>query len=127
MRGGMRDGRVLVVEDHEQVREMYGEILDRGDIAHCLTSGVGEALAALQDESFPVVILDARLGDASGYDVLAQIRDEPRHAATRVLLITGGGPDAETAPPGLVADEVLLKPVRANELLDHVRAALSDQ
>ena len=62
--------RVLVVDDDDDIRAFLGSVLAKQSIT-VVTAGSGaEAMSVLGREAFDVVLLDLRLPDASGLDVL---------------------------------------------------------
>ena len=70
-----RRKRLLVVEDNEAEQMSIRELLGYDDI-EIVTAGTGEeALAILRDQPCDCVVLDLRLPDMSGFDVLERIRD----------------------------------------------------
>ena len=81
--------RILVVEDNDAQRRTLCDILrhEGFDPVACATGG--EALAASESESFSVAILDQRLPDLTGIEVLEALRD--RDTGTRVILHTAYG------------------------------------
>jgi len=81
---------VLLVEDDNALREQLRRHLEQGGhtIIEC-TSG-REALESIMDTAFDAVILDIKLPELTGIDVLREIRQElPSHPP--VIMITGHG------------------------------------
>jgi adenylate cyclase len=79
--------QILIVEDDAAVRDMLARTLE--DDGHSVTA-VGtarEALRAVQDIDFEVVIVDMGLPDANGIDVVRQIHSEVPHV--QLLAISG--------------------------------------
>ncbi|MFQ5944161.1 MAG: response regulator transcription factor [Anaerolineales bacterium] len=80
--------RVLVVDDHAVVRRGVRHILAEADdmlVAGEATSG-GEALKAVQEQEYDVVLLDIALPDINGLEVLRQFRD--RDPGLRVIMLS---------------------------------------
>jgi PAS domain S-box-containing protein len=113
---------VLIVEDDEQFQTLVRRVLDRGGITHHSALTVEEALQALAASSYRVVLLDGRLGPRSGVEVLRAIRADERHAACRVVTLSGARD--EPVPADVHPDARLVKPVGIDELLECVRAQL---
>ena len=71
-----RRKRLLIVEDNTAEQMSIREVLDHKDI-EILTSGIGAgALSTLQDNPCDCVVLDLRLPDMSGFEVLNQLRSD---------------------------------------------------
>jgi signal transduction histidine kinase/DNA-binding response OmpR family regulator/HAMP domain-containing protein len=69
--------QLLIVEDDEAQRANILSMIGNGDVvATCVADGAA-ALRAMGEKSFDCVILDLRLPDMDGMDVLAEIRSRP--------------------------------------------------
>ncbi len=84
-----RTKRLLVVEDNPAEQLSIGELLGDEDILIRAVGTGEEALAALRDESYDCVVLDLRLPDISGFDVLEAIRDDAELRDIPVVVFTG--------------------------------------
>ncbi|MDF3070153.1 MAG: hypothetical protein K0R38_5754 [Polyangiaceae bacterium] len=106
---------VLVVEDDDFLRErLVRALCDRGFAAQGAAS-VAEALAA-SEEAPELAVVDLRIGDASGLDVLrALLAKDP---ATRVVMLTGYGSIATAVEAmRLGAVHYLTKPADAEQIV----------
>jgi CheY-like chemotaxis protein len=84
-----RRKRLLVVEDNSAEQESIRALLGDDDI-DVITVGTGEgALATMRAEPCDCVVLDLRLPDMSGFEVLDQIRLDPALAEVPVVVFTG--------------------------------------
>jgi DNA-binding NarL/FixJ family response regulator len=115
--------RLLVVDDHEVVRQGLAALLDRRD-AFQVVAGAGsveEALAAVERFVPDLVIMDVRLPDGSGIEACREIRAE--HPEIRVVMLTSY-PDEEAVLSAIVAGAsgYLLKQVRARDLVAALEA-----
>lgn len=110
MTGGER-AVVLVVDDKPEVADSYAaQVGDRHDVR---TAYSGEEALAQLDEAVDVVLLDRRLPDMVGDDVLATIRD--RGVDCRVAMVTAV--DADFDIIGMEFDDYMVKPVSREDLL----------
>jgi CheY-like chemotaxis protein/HAMP domain-containing protein len=82
-----RRKRLLIVEDDDAERLSIEELLGADDIELVSVSKGQEALEALDREPFDCVVLDLKLPDISGFEVLNRIRD--RQADLPVVVFTG--------------------------------------
>ena len=116
-------GRVFVVDDDEQVRSLMRRLLTRSGYA-VEEFGVGAtALEAIRERPPDLVLLDLQLPDASGNDILAEIRDNPSTRLLPVVMMTGHGTrDDRLRAQRTGVTDFLTKPVAADELLPRVKS-----
>jgi CheY-like chemotaxis protein/HPt (histidine-containing phosphotransfer) domain-containing protein len=80
-----------------------------------------QAVELAHETHAQLVLLDVRLPDVSGYDVLRQLRADPRTSAIPVVMISADAtPDSVERCLAAGADGYLAKPFDINELLDIV-------
>ena len=110
--------RLLVVEDNAAEQVSIGELLGHDDIEIVTVSGGAEALDLLRKEPFDCVVLDLRLPDMSGFEVLSQISADPALRETPVVVFTGKtlSPE-EDARLHTLARSVVVKGVESPERL----------
>jgi len=113
-----RTKRLLIVEDNDIERNSIAELLGHDDI-ELVTAGTGEAaLAAMRDQAFDCVVLDLRLPDMTGFDLLQRMHAEPTLAAVPVVVFTGKELSSEEqAQLKLMAKSIVLKDVQSPERL----------
>ncbi|EYF01952.1 response regulator transcription factor [Chondromyces apiculatus] len=113
--------RVLIVDDHEEVRDLLVRSLRREGHEVLAAATAGEARARFAAGALDVVVLDVALPDGSGIDLCSELRQSG--VSTPVLLLT-----AHAAVPERVAgldagaDDFLGKPFAVSELRARVRA-----
>jgi CheY-like chemotaxis protein len=84
-----RRRRLLIVEDNDLERTSIQELLEHDDI-DILTAGTGaRAMEILEEERVDCMVLDLRLPDISGFEVLARIRDRGTLPDLPVVVFTG--------------------------------------
>ena len=113
----------LVVEDDRTMRHLVVNYLEENDIRAIPATGRGEVAALLADEEPSVVILDLRLGQEDGLDLLREIRS---HSDVPMIITTGHRRDEIDRVVGLEpgADDYITKPFGLRELLARIRAVL---
>ena len=121
MRDGVAKPRVLLVEDDRELAGMLAELLaDSGyetDAAHDGQRGLHLGLTGQYD----VMIIDRRLPVLDGLELLRRLR--ARAVTTRVLVLSALGEVADrVAGLDAGADDYLVKPFEAEELLARLRA-----
>ncbi|HSG48134.1 MAG TPA: diguanylate cyclase, partial [Longimicrobiales bacterium] len=120
---GFGEGRrVLVVEDHEQVREVLTAYLREEGFQVSVAVDARKAMLELRTE-FDVVVSDLKIPGASGHDLVSAVK--AHWPATQVVVITGIQ-DAQVAADALNAgaDRYLFKPFGMPELRSHLVDAL---
>jgi len=109
------DVRVLIVEDEQDVAELYSSTVGAAGYDVDIANSVGDA-SSMVDERYDIALLDRRLPDGHGEDLLAEIRD--REIDVRVGMVTAVEPDFDIVEMGF--DLYVLKPLSQNDLLDAV-------
>lgn len=114
--------RVAVVDDHPLVREGTAAIVARAeDMEIAGVAGSLEELRPMLDGSVDVLLLDLRLGQDSGFDLLRSKADAPMPAV--VVLTSYDYPQYADAALRLGAAGFVVKTAPTAELLDAVRRA----
>jgi DNA-binding NarL/FixJ family response regulator len=114
--------RVAVVDDHPLVREGTAAIVARAeDMEIAGVAGSLEELRPMLDGSVEVLLLDLRLGQESGFDLLRSQTDAPMPAV--VVLTSYDYPQYADAALRLGAAGFVVKTAPTAELLDAIRRA----
>jgi len=113
-----RRKRLLVVEDDKAEQMSIAELLDSSDI-EIVTTGTGaEALSLLRQDPCDCVVLDLRLPDMSGFEVLEELRADARLSDVPVVVFTGRELSAEEdATLHTMARSIVVKGVESPERL----------
>jgi DNA-binding response OmpR family regulator len=119
-------GHIVVVDDDPSVRQMVIKYLEDNNVPAKSASSRTEFNRLFSGPPPSLIILDLRLGQDDGLDLLREIRscsDVP------VIIMTGHRPDEIDRIVGLElgADDYILKPFSLRELLARVRAVLRRQ
>jgi CheY-like chemotaxis protein/signal transduction histidine kinase len=113
-----RRKRLLIVEDNEAEQLSIRELLHHDDIEILATDTGAGALATLREQSCDCVVLDLRLPDMSGFDVLDQIRSDEKLSNIPVVVFTGRELSAEEdAELHTMARSIVVKGVESPERL----------
>jgi CheY-like chemotaxis protein/HAMP domain-containing protein len=113
-----RQKRLLVVEDNAAEQISITELLHHDDIDIQVANTGTDALAALRERPRDCVVLDLRLPDMSGFDVLERMRDEAALAEVPVVVFTGKELSAEEETRlRTLARSVVVKGVESPERL----------
>ena len=116
--GAQLQGRVLLVEDNDLVRESLQQTLQGWGLQVQAFAGAPAALQALASQRYDVVLSDWRLpGSVNGLDLLAQCG--PLQASKCLCVLMTGEPVASlgTMPPGVTLLQKPVRPIRLRALL----------
>ena len=102
--------RVLIVEDETDLADLYAIYLS--DVYDVQTANDGETALELVDTETDIVLLDRRMPDMTGDEVLGEIR--ARGIDCRVAMITAVEPDLDIVE--MQFDDYLVKPVTREDL-----------
>lgn len=117
-------GRVIVVDDHDDSRQMLLDALAFSDRHAVGAADVATALALCAAERFECMVLDEVLGDeASGLELAQRLHREPLRPE-RIVMVSGLASHffTEALREGVI-DAFLEKPVSLAELMDRVGPA----
>jgi two-component system response regulator HydG len=121
-----KNARIIIVDDDENIRKTMQTILeDEGYVVDLAVTG-NEAIKMTQETVYNIALLDIRLPDMEGVELLKLIKDNvPR---TRKIMVTGY-PSMQNAISALNknADAYLVKPVDVEKLLNMVKEQLQLQ
>jgi two-component system, NarL family, response regulator DevR len=122
-RGGDRPLRLLVVDDHEVVRQGLVALLERRTAFQVVAQAgsVADSIAAARRFEPDLVIMDVRLPDGSGIEACREIRSELPQV--RVVMLTSY-PDEEAVLSAIIAGAsgYLLKQIRGRDLVSALEA-----
>lgn len=120
--------RVLVVDDHELVREGLVALIGRREDFEIVAQAdtVAAAIEAARASRPDLVVMDVRLPDGSGIEATREMRAE--RPTMRVVMLTGyADEDAVFASIVAGASGYLLKQLRGNDLLAALECVCRDQ
>ncbi len=110
--------RLLVVEDNEVESRSINELLLSDDIEIVNVDTGAAALEALRTQMFDCCVLDLRLPDMSGFELLEEVKADPALSHVPIVVFTGKDLSAEEEQQLRgVAKSVVLKDVQSPERL----------
>jgi CheY-like chemotaxis protein len=119
--------RFLVVDDNEDIRDVFCRLVERaGHVASTAADGQ-EAVEVLERESFDVMLLDLTMPRMNGVDVVRWIRAHPDVApAMRIVVISAWAGEHRAVLQELGVVTVMQKPLRIQQLTDLIEETLLD-
>ncbi|HUL67160.1 MAG TPA: HAMP domain-containing protein [Burkholderiaceae bacterium] len=110
--------RLLVIEDSEAERMSISELIAHDDVEIVCAATGADALVQLERGGFDCIVLDLRLPDMSGFDLLARFQKEARMRDVPVVVFTGRELSTEEdAQLRTMAKSIVLKGVQSPERL----------
>ena len=123
-RTAARAGRVLVVDDEPDIRELLELTLVKMGLAVDTASSVGDAREMLKDARFDLCLTDMRLPDGDGLELVRHIAGLARDLPVAVITAYGSAENAVAALKAGAFDYVS-KPIGLEQLRALVKSALS--
>ena len=119
-------GRVLVIDDEKAIRWSLGEALRGQGFEVAEAENGAEGIAAFREDPADIVILDLKLPDTNGIEVLKTLRGEDSELP--VIMMTAYG-EVETAVEAIKtgAYDFLLKPFQLEKMKVAIRHALDNR
>ena len=109
---------LLVVEDDPTEQMSIAELIGFDDVKITAVGSGADALAALKEKSFDCIVLDLRLPDVTGFELMESIQQDERLRDTPIVVFTGRElSTAEEEELRLRAKSIVLKGVRSPERL----------
>jgi CheY-like chemotaxis protein len=110
--------RLLVVEDDEDQRRSVVELIGADDVEVTAVASSEEALEALELQPYDCMVLDLKLPQRGGFELLEQIKQDDRFASTPVIVYTGKElTQRETTKLRKLADTIVVKDASSPERL----------
>ena len=117
---------ILNVDDNDGARYAKSRILQKAGFVVAEATNGTDALAFVKESNPDLVLLDVSLPDINGIEVCRRIKSEPSSAGILVLQTSAALTGLEDRIKGLEggADNYLVAPIEAGELVANVRALL---
>jgi DNA-binding response OmpR family regulator len=113
---------ILLVEDEGSIALPLAAALEREGYATRITGSAPEAIALAAELQPDLILLDVMLSDGSGLDVCREVR---RESKVPIIMLTARGDETDRVVGlELGADDYVVKPFSARELVARIRAVL---
>ena len=111
----VKDKTLFIIEDDKPFRERLTTSFQRKDFTVTAAASKKEALDVLAGNNFNYAIVDLRLGDGSGLDVIKVIKEQNPECRT-VMLTSYGNIATAVSSVKLGADDYLTKPANIDDI-----------
>lgn len=124
LEGGRK--KILIVDDDDQIVELFVDVLSRGDRFEVRTAQTGYDAGVLTEQFKPdLMILDYMLPDINGNVVCKTIRENPNMTGMKIIIVSGVvNEDEVKALLKAGADDFIKKPFNIEKLLGRVNDLL---
>lgn len=121
----MEKYRILVVDDEQIIRQILEFTLLAGGFQVRLAANGNEAVEALHDEHFDLVVTDLEMGEPDGFEVLRTAKDVS--PSTRRIVITGNQENSSIIKAIRIGvDDYFIKPFSPTELVSRVKMSIEN-
>jgi CheY-like chemotaxis protein len=116
--------RVLVVDDHPDTAEVLSVLFHMlGHETRCALRG-RDALQLAREMDPDLILLDLGLPDITGYEVIRELRADPRGSDRFIAAVTGHARPSDMSRSALEGfDEHIVKPIDISKIRDVLRCA----
>ena len=122
----MKTPHVLIVDDEPNIVMSLEFLMRKNGYQVGIARNGTEALAAIAQTPYDLVLLDVMMPDVDGYQVCRSIRENAARAATKVILLSAKSREADVQKGYEVgADLYIPKPFSTRQLMDKVRELLA--
>lgn len=122
----MKTPHILIVDDEPNIVMSLEFLMRKNGYRVGIARNGTEALAAIAETPFDLVLLDVMMPDVDGYQVCQQLRQRPDRAATKVVFLSAKSRDADVQKGYDVgADLYVPKPFSTRQLMEKVRELLA--
>jgi PAS domain S-box-containing protein len=118
---------ILIVEDDDAVARVLGIILGRAGHTVMRADSLAEARTALAEKRPAVILLDMKLPDGSGFELLDHMSETPGLDQIPVVVLSGVEPRFDPRSRSELIVEWLIKPFAERELLRALRDAMGER
>ena len=120
------DQRILIVDDEHDLRMLVAERLGLEGYQVTEAGKVKDAIGKIAESEYDLMLLDVRLPDGTGLDILKFMKDSGRN--TPVIMLTGTtGLDIAVESVRLGARDYVTKPAKISYLLHSIRELLAGE
>lgn len=114
--------KILLVEDHPELAKVTQRLLHRHNYIVDIAENLAVARSALRGSGYEVVLLDRRLPDGDGIELI-HFAQKHRYSCRFLVLSALGELQERVEGLDLGADDYMVKPFEPEELLARIRAA----
>jgi len=116
--------RILIIDDEKLIRESLTHLLTGAGYRVEVAGRIADARALVAKEVYDLILIDLRLPDGSGIDLLRHIHERADYAPLCIMMTAYGSVDTAVEAMKYGAYDYINKPFKSQEILLIVRLAL---
>lgn len=117
--------KILIVDDEPFLREILSDILTLAGYEVVKACNGKEGLQKIFSEKPDIVLLDCSMPEMDGYEVLTQLRKDPKFMNLPIIMLTAISDESEEIKGfSLGVDDYITKPFKSSVLLARIRTIL---
>jgi len=121
----MTHGKIVVIEDEADIREVIEHNLSREGYRVCSSPDGEKGLRLIRTEAPNLVLLDLMLPGLDGLDVCRELKADSQMRSIPIIMVTAKGEESDIVLGlGIGADDYVVKPFSPRELTARVKAVL---
>ncbi|MCP4974849.1 MAG: response regulator, partial [Maribacter sp.] len=114
---GLRDAKILLVEDNEMNLEMLQEVLSMSGIKVVTANNGQEALDVLSKEPVDGILMDCQMPVMDGYEATRRIREQEEFKGLPIIALTGNAMESERQKVLAIGmNDFITKPIQFDTL-----------
>lgn len=118
--------KILIIEDSTDLQQVYTDALTKKGFEVSYAETAQKALGMLQNDVPDLVVLDIMLpGGGNGFDVLEQMKKDPRLAKIPVIVVTNLDSEEKTARDIGANDYIVKSSMTLPKIIDRIAGFLS--
>ncbi|MBC6990169.1 response regulator transcription factor [Hymenobacter sp. BT491] len=118
----MNTTRVLIVDDEPNIVMSLEFLMRKNGYQVSIARNGTEALEAVEQTAFDVILLDVMMPDVDGYQVCRHVKTRPERQTTKVIFLSAKSKEADIQKGYDVgADLYIPKPFSTRQLMEKVR------
>jgi len=118
--------QVLIVDDEPNIVMSLEFLMRKSGYGVSIARNGTEAMEAIDQTPFAVILLDVMMPDVDGYQVCQYVRQRPDRQDTKVIFLSAKSKEADMQKGYEVgADLYISKPFSTRQLMEQVRALIS--
>ncbi|MCK5916597.1 MAG: response regulator, partial [Deltaproteobacteria bacterium] len=109
--------RILIIDDEKLIRESLTHLLGGAGYRVEVASRVDDAKVQIEKEVYDLILIDLRLPDGSGIDLMRYIHDQIDYAPLCIMMTAYGSVDTAVEAMKYGAYDYINKPFKSKEIL----------